>query len=407
MNIITLTEIQFKNYSRIHSKRNYLQSIEYANLEKEKGYTPQYIGMIDDNNNLVAASLILSKKIIGKYYFGYIPGGYLIDYNNYDLLNNFTNLLKDYLNKLNYVYVSITPLATIKITNKMKNVIYNNDNIISNLEKLGYKKSKKSSITTNLCLKTNGNTKKTYDNFSRFVKRNIRENELKGITVYKGEEKDLDVFYKLIQKKTNYDKKYYSDFFKYFDNENNKFEIYFAHLDTSVYLKNYNTLLNKEKTTNDNLSKKILDINIKNKDYLINKKIASDKLIEKYNTEIKKAILLNNLYKDGIIAACVAIIKTNNKINFLVEGYEEKIRDIRASYSIKWEIIKEYSKQGYTLFNLGYIPNNNNNKEPTNKFNGIFLSRLGFNADIYDFPETYNLIINNSFYTLINFIEPK
>lgn len=402
MHIISLTELQFRNYSRIHSRRNYLQSIEFANMQKKYGYKVQYVGMIDSNNNLVAASLILGKKIIAKYLGGYVPGGYLIDYNNYNLLNNFTKLLKEYLYKLNYVYISINPLAPTKITNKKNVITYNNLDIINNLNALGYKKREKNDINTCLYLQTDSNIKQTYNNFSRFVKRNIRENELKGIHVYKGEKKDIDLFYKLINKKTNFQKQYYEDFLDYFNNENNKFEIYFAFFDTNKYLKNYSNMLNKEKRNNEKLSEKILNINIKNKKYYVNKKINSDKLLEKYNNELKKAIKLNNLYKDGIIAATVAIIKTNNEINFIIEGYEEKIRNIRASYSIKWEIIKKYNELGYNTFNLGYIPNNINKK-----FEGIFLSKLGFNANTYNYPGQYNLIINNTIYTFINFVDKQ
>ena len=79
MKIISLTEIQFRNYSRIHSKRNYLQSIEFANMQKNNGYEILYVGMLDNKNNLTAATLILNKKIFGKYIFGYAPGGFLID----------------------------------------------------------------------------------------------------------------------------------------------------------------------------------------------------------------------------------------------------------------------------------------------------------------------------------------
>ncbi len=400
MHIISLTELQFKNYSRIHSKRNYLQSIEFANMQKNNGYSILYVGMIDDENNLVAASLILGKKIIGKYFLGHAPGGYLIDYNNYDLLSKFTKLLKEYLSKLNYVYISINPLYPIKISNKKKDIIYNNSNIINNLNTLGYKKCKRNTLNTILYLQTNGNIQETYNNLSRFVKRNIQENKLKSIKIYEGEKNDIDTFYKFINKKTNFSKEYYNELFTYFNNDNNKFEIYFAFLDTNEYLKNYNNLLNKEKRNNEKISEKILNINIKNKRDYVDKKINSDKLLEKYNNEIKKAINLNNLYKNGLIAATVAIIKTNNEITFLIDGYEEKIRNIRASYTIKWEIIKKYSELGYTTFNLGYIPNSNNKK-----IDGIVLSRIGFNANIHETPGNYNLIINNSIYTLINFMD--
>ena len=37
MQIISLNEIQFKNYSRIHSKRKYYQTEEFVNVEKING----------------------------------------------------------------------------------------------------------------------------------------------------------------------------------------------------------------------------------------------------------------------------------------------------------------------------------------------------------------------------------
>ena len=67
MQMITLTEIQFKNYSRIHSKRNYMQTVEYANVMTKYGYAKLYLGLIDEFNNVIAATLILEKRIKGKY----------------------------------------------------------------------------------------------------------------------------------------------------------------------------------------------------------------------------------------------------------------------------------------------------------------------------------------------------
>lgn len=399
MKIISLTEIQFRNYSRIHSKRNYLQSIEFANMQKNNGYEILYVGMLDNKNNLTAATLILSKKIFGKYIFGYAPGGFLIDYTDYNLFSTFTKLLKEYLYELNYVYISLHPLCPSSITDKNNTLLYFNNEIFNTFNTLGYKKSKRETLDTCLYLETDNNINNTYNKISRFIKRNIKENKIMGIKVFKGNHKDLDKFYNLINKKTNLKKDYYENYLNYFNNENNKFEIYFATLDTNIYLKNCHNLLNKEKRKNEKLSAKILNINIKNKSRYVNKKINSDKLLEKYNNEIKKAINLNNTFKEKIIVSTVAIIKTNNEISFIIDGYEEKTRAIRASYSIKWEIIKLYNKLGYNKFNLGYVPNN------YHKYNGVFLSKLGFDAKIYTYPGQYNLIINNTIYTFINFVD--
>lgn len=402
MNIISLTEIQFKNYSRIHSKRNYFQSIEFANMQKNNGYTPLYVGLIDEKNNLIAASLILSKKIIGKYLYGYVPGGFLIDYTNYNLISDFTKLLQKYLYNLNYVYIKTTPLCPIRVMNKNNIIVFEENRIIKNLDLLGYKKSKKDFFNTSIILNIkNNNTMEIYTKLSRFIKRNIKDNKVMGIKIFKGSINDVEQFYNLISKKTNYDINYYINLFKYFNNDNNKFDIYFAALDTNTYLKNYQNLLDIEKRKNEKISEKIINLNIKNKKYYINKKIKSDKLIEKYNNEIKKALKINTVYKNELIIATVGIIKTNNEINFLIEGYEEKLRNIRASYSIKWEIIKKYIEEGYGKFNLGYMP------KKDKKFNGLYLSRLGFNSNIVEYPGQYNLIINSTIYNFINFVDKR
>ena len=101
MHITELTELQFKNYSNMHSKKNYKQSIEYAKLKKDNGYQRLYLGLIDDKKNVHAATLILEKKINNKHKYGYVPNGYLINFHNLDLLATFTKELKDYLKKLN------------------------------------------------------------------------------------------------------------------------------------------------------------------------------------------------------------------------------------------------------------------------------------------------------------------
>ena len=91
MHIIELTELQFKNYSNIHSKKNYKQSIEYAKLKCINDYKPLYLGLVDDDNNVHAATLILEKNLNNKFKYGIVPNGYLI------LLKTFTTELKIYL----------------------------------------------------------------------------------------------------------------------------------------------------------------------------------------------------------------------------------------------------------------------------------------------------------------------
>ena len=63
MKIINLTQNQYKNYSNIHSKKNIGQTIEYSNLKFNIPKRKIFLGLIDDNNNIHAATLILINNI--------------------------------------------------------------------------------------------------------------------------------------------------------------------------------------------------------------------------------------------------------------------------------------------------------------------------------------------------------
>ena len=121
---------------------NFYQSINYAMLKAEDGYDYEFIGLFE-NNKILAAALILFKKI-GNHYYGYSPRGFLIDYSNVYLLESFTQLIKDYYKKKNFAFIKINPeIAISKLNKKTLNFEYNeNYNIINNLTRCGYKKLK-------------------------------------------------------------------------------------------------------------------------------------------------------------------------------------------------------------------------------------------------------------------------
>ena len=124
MEIIELEERQFRNYSYIHSNRNIYQTVENAKRLESKYNQKLYLGLIDDQNNLLAATLLLISKLKGKYLYGYSPKGFLIDYNNEELLTTFTNKLKEYLKERKFVFIKLDPLIPYQIYYKDKKIIY-------------------------------------------------------------------------------------------------------------------------------------------------------------------------------------------------------------------------------------------------------------------------------------------
>lgn len=385
MKIIELTELQFKNYSNMHSKKSYKQSIEYAKLEKARGYKEVFLALVDDNNSVHAATLILEKKLNGKYKYGYIPNGYLINFFNYSLLEIFTNELKQYLKKANYIFLRLTPLINYQIYNSDFILKENNSSIISAFKKLNYNYLPNNS-RYKMVLVTN-NINKTFQNFKRSLRRNIDDCLKKGIEVHQGTSEDLDTFLKLIDNKD-----YYKKMSECFTNQNNKFEFYLAKINPETYINNYRYLLKKEQLKNEHLNNKLKNPRVKKTNNLLTKKMTSDRLVTKYHNEIINGTNIYKMYPQGIIISAVGIITNKKEVSFITEGFDKSFSNIRSIAMIKWEIIKKQLQNDYKIFDLGDI-------SITNNYN----TKNGFNGSIIEYSNTFDLPINEMFYKLYNY----
>ena len=138
MKIIELTETQFKNYSKLHSSRNYFQTIEYANIMNN--YNRLFLGFINENDNTIMGAVLLLERSVLKFKVGYVPGGFLIDYDNDNLFRDFITSLKNYLKEKKFVYLTTDNKTTYKMFDKKGQVIYFDTNIIKLFDELSFKK---------------------------------------------------------------------------------------------------------------------------------------------------------------------------------------------------------------------------------------------------------------------------
>lgn len=398
MKVIELNEEQFRNYSSVHMRRNHFQTVEYANMKKEDGYDSMFLGLIDDDYNLLAGSLILSKKINNKYKYGYAPWGFLIDYSDKELLKVFSTKLKEYLKKLDIVYVRINPDIRFKVYDKNLNIIDGNANNVNILKSCGFNfiGYKDNFSKYGIYLRVDESLNAIYNNFSRSIKRNIDFCRKTGITVYKGSLDNFELFYNLIKKNTNKSMEYYRKLASYYNTDYNKFEIFFAKLNPDIYINNYQYLLKMEQEKNDRLSNRMKNSEDGGTLKLVNLKMMSDRLIEKYKKEIVRATGIYKMFPDGIIIGTCGIIRNNKEIYFVVDGYNDQVSYIHSIPLIKWEIMKIYHSVNYREFYLGPVHSNFDIEE----YKGLFNSKMGFGAELIEYPGDFDLIVNKYLYTI-------
>lgn len=410
MRIITLTQTQYKNYSNIHNQKNIGQTIEYSLLEENRNYRKLFLGLVDESNNIYAATLLLIKNISPTIKEAYSPNGFLIDYSNFNLVKDFTEQLIKYLKKEKITYLITDPMFKYKIYNKQNILIENNENILNNLIKLDYKVNGYDSDFSkyDIIIENYNDISDIYRKFNRNTKRNIKESINIGITLHKGSIKDINTFYEIIKKKTKHNLSYYQNLMNTYNTKDNKMEIFFVKLNPQIFLINTKKLYELEKSKNEAIYQNIQRNNGKMTEKILNKKINSDRTLEKYKELLNKAITLSNNQDDNIVIGTSAIIRNNKEIYFLIDGYKESFRSIHSSHILKWAIIKKYYSFGYKIFNLGEIHKDYINK--TNKYHGQYMYKIGFGGNVVEYSPTLLLIINKrvfNTYTKINKFKTK
>ena len=142
MELKELTEEQFKKIADKHPQVTFHQTKEWGHLKKHNGWDSYYV-YLEDKGKSKACALLLAKKvpIINKLMF-YSPRGFLIDYNDYDLLKEFTEKIKVWAKSKNAIFVKIDPYVEYQERDNDGNVVeggYDNKKSVENLQKLGYK----------------------------------------------------------------------------------------------------------------------------------------------------------------------------------------------------------------------------------------------------------------------------
>ena len=366
------------------------------------GYNSYYLGLADDIGEIKAATLMIVKnEKSSKRKMGYAPRGFLIDWNNDDLVKEFTEKLKEFLANRNFTYLKVDPLITLKehnINGEVKQNTIDNTSFVNKLQSMGYihlgynNGMEALKPRWNAIMKLNNNITLLYNSISKEARSKITEASKMGNRVYKGGLNDISLLYNLINKSTP-PLEYYLDYYQFFS-QNNGFEVYFTKLEPVSYVNSSKNLYEKEEQRNNELNMQIQDFNNPNKEFVINEKLKSDELLSKYKKNMLEASSLFQKYPSGLVISGVAVIKYGKKITFLASGVNENFKNIYPEYLLKWQLASEFARNGYDIVDLGSLTGDFNNNS--------YLSTLNkeLSNSIVEYVGEFDLVINKkSYYT--------
>lgn len=402
MYIKELTNEEFRQFQQRFNIKSIYQTVEYAFIMQAQKFDSLFLGLLDDSNQIVAASLILIEHL-SKFKYAYAPRGFLIDYNNFNLLSIFTKEIKTYLGKKNVMAVKISPLVIKSIYDKKNNILTKNSyfgNILNNLQKLGYahlgynhffealKPRHEAIIDLNIPYYM------LFKNIRKQFRTKIRTAEQKGVKIYKGNSDNLDYLYLQTKKKYPRDLQYFKDCYNYFD-KNGNVEFFYSKLDTKIHLKIVQKRYHELEKKAMEFSTMVSNNQIINNHRLLTEKMEVDQQFEAYKKILVQATNYLRKYPDGIVTSSCLVIKNNDEIFILMDGYNPKYKNLNSKHLLIWKLMERYSKMGFKKFNLNGMTAWNIEDNP---YKGLNEFKLGFNALAYEYIGDLELITNNALY---------
>ena len=404
MEFVELSEKEFLNYSKKSPYTSFYQMPEWAKVKKTNGWNSYFVGL-KDKNKIVAATLLLSKKIkLFKTMF-YAPRGFLLDYDNLELLKEFTEKIKEFIKSKDALFLKINPYVDYQERTVDGDIVENTEKkeLFRTLESLGFKhngfyieQDKKTDLEPRWIsvLDINGKSMdELYSEMRSSTKWRLNNSKKNALRIIEAKYDDLEEFKNLMkhtaERREFVDRplSYYQDMFKILD-EKNLVKVLLIEI-------NFKELVELSEKTLKETNAKIDEL----KENTRKEKQLKELYLEKERLE-KKIEELNEIIKEDGEKKIISggwYMLYGREIIYLFGASYKKYMKYNPQYLLQWEMINYAIDNNYEAFNF-YGIDGNFNKE--SKGFGLFDFKRGFNAKVHELIGEFDLVIDKPRYLL-------
>lgn len=368
MEFVVLTEEEFKKIQNDMPGASYYQTTYWADIKKQNNWHAYYVG-VKENEKIIAASLLLARKVmLGKSIF-YAPRGLMLDYENIELLEFFVKNVKEFVRKNNGFMLKIDPMQEYRHHDSDGNIIedgFDNTKIHNELLNLGFvHKGFRTGYVDDLqyrwsyAINISGKTyEEAFVSFSSKGRGHIRKALKYPFIIKDVDEKNILDFKKITEhtaeRHNHFDRTldYYKSLIENFKEEK-RIRVFVLYLDKHKYLSEF----------------------------------KDDKLYEVIKAE----------KEDLVPISCAMFIMDNNTVNYVYSGSYSKYNYFNASYMIQNEMIKFAIEKGYDVYDFGGISGDFN---VDSEDYGVYAFKKNFNGRVIEYIGEYDLATNNFYYKL-------
>ena len=398
MEFVELTEKEYEKFVSNHELESYMQTIDLKKF-KENNNIKCYLVGVKEKNKVVAATLMYSIGSFMKKKRFYSSRGFILDYNNKELLTFFVDNIKKYIKEKKGMSLTIDPNIIYRTRSSNGEIINDekNDKVIEDLKNLGFNHFGFNNYFETMQvrwiyrLELNNNYEELKNNFIKSTRKNIESTYNNGVQIRIGNVEDIkslsDIF-KETAERDQFNTKSYEYYKSMFESMPNNIKVYMAYIDPKLYLSNTEEKLKAEKANNKEIEEKMKTGMVGNK--LLNKKEVSDNLITKYNEEIKYAKELLKEHPDGVDIGALISMKSGTDYISLSSGTLTQYKKFYPKYALYDAHIKDAIDMGFKYANFYGIAGDFN---PNNKYYGIYEFKKGFNGNVVEYIGEFTLPI--------------
>lgn len=405
---------QFDNFVKEHkTKSHFLQSLSWGEFSKiKKNLTPYYLGLVNEEDEIVGATLLLEKKLPLNMCYFYAPRGFVIDYKKKEIVREMTKKIAEFAKSKKAIFVKIDPDIIKQKTNYLDEVEEDKDykEIFETLKSCGFKhqgftknfETMQPRYTFRINLEQS--LEDIEEHFSKTTKQRIAKAIKLDTETSIGTKEDIHEFYHLMtltesrKDFISYNEDYYETLYEIFNgNPSSKATLFLGKINFNKTIK---ALEKSLKDINNQIS--ILPIDNLSKsakaklNELTKQKENIIKDIEKY-TECKKE------HGNELTLSAHMIIEYSDKAWVLYAGNHNILSETYVNYSTYFEHIKYCKEKGIKIYDqFGTI----GDLSKDNPRLGLHEFKKKFGGDYIEFIGEWDYITNPLMYFVFTKLVP-
>ena len=407
--IENLKEKEFEEFVNKSKKGHFMQSYYWGNVSSFKHFKPHYLGMKQDGK-LIATALLLEKHLISKYSFFYCPRGFVCDYQNKEILKEFSTFLKKYCKKKHGLFLRIDPDIPLQKLDSDGNILEPlNYELVDTLKKMGFKHSGFNKNFENdqprytFRLDISKGIKDIRKNMHPTTRKIINRGNIYHLDIYKGTKEDIKDFYDTMIETAERENLvlspigYYENFYEKL-HEQNMSDIYLVKVNIEELKKNYEE---KIKVIHEEIKLASVKDEKKNQEKVAIKLKELNQQLEKNESELKE---LENITEKEMVLSAIITAKYQSKVWTIHGGNRTCLRYLNANYWLYYQIIEDAVKEGYQTVDFF---GTTGEPEKDNTVYGIHLFKKRFGGEYMEFIGQFDYVIHPILYFGYRKVFPK